>query len=330
MDTYLIIFYISLALILVIYIFVFLCILVKIPNNISNFKHGYYAVNNNFKNIPNYYLLTGNRTDMLGSFAQGFIISIIKILYTDENPCIMVNVNKKLFTDWTQFKKISLSLLQDPNSKRYEYDKWKTVGSETMKDHVDARKMLIKNIFPIKINKNIRKFNNIVVKNSERQIKDGMLKHPEVMKFTKSFRETFIAKFLPKEFEDDNFVAIHFRAGDVLKQPKRFKPSSTYEKICKELKKNYSDSKIYVFTSKIPEPDSDDLEVFKKYANNIYQAQNYSTIQCWAIFMHCKVFVMSYSCTSVCPALFRDLNKITYYDKIDRPLPDNNWKYWHK
>ena len=330
MDNYLVIFYICLALILVLYMFILLFIILRIPNNISNFSHEYYTINSKFENISNYYLLTGNRTDMLGSFAQGFIVSIIKILYSEKNPCIMINVNKKLFTDWTHFNQISLNLMQDPNSKKYEYDKWKTVGSENMKDHINARKIIIKNLFPIKINKNIKKFQTISVKNSERQITNGMLKHPEVMKFTKSFRETFILKFLPKEFKDDNFAAIHFRAGDVLKQNKRFKHSSNYEKICKELKEKYSDTKIYVFTSKIPEYKSDNLEVFKKYANNIYQAQNYSTIQCWAIFMHCKILVMSYSCTSVCPALLRDLDKITYYDKTDRPLPDSNWHYWYK
>jgi hypothetical protein len=320
--------YIILGIFIPFYIAIIVFICLSLKQSRSNFRHEYYTIPLVFEDTGEHYLLKNNRTDMLGSFGQGFIVTIITLLAKNKNPHIMINKTKKLFTDWSDFNAIPLDLLQDPNSK-IEKDKWQTVGIENMKNHTDARRIFISNIFPNRVKQNISNIKEVKVKNTETQITDGMLRNPNVLKFTEMVRNNF-RKYLPSAFVNDNCIVIHYRAGDVLKQSKRFTHSSKYLKICKELKEKYPEIPIYVFTSKKPHVKSDNLEVFKKYAKSIFDASDYKTIECWAVFMHCRIFVMSYSCTSVTPALLRDLKNITYYDKIDRKLPDKSWKYWYK
>jgi len=297
-------------------------------NTKSTYQNNYYSIFDKSSNHEKYYLLQGNRTDMLGSYSQGFIVTIITLLCDESNNCnIIINKTPKLFDDWSHYEELEPERMQDPHSKIFQNNMLLILGNESKESHKIARKIMMNILFPHKVNKKIKDIEPINVENTELQIKPGMLQNINVIKFTRSIRNKF-EKFLPKSFANKEFIAIHYRAGDVLNYKSRFIHSSKYAKFCKYLKETFPSLKIYVFTSKKPEPETDDLSTFKKFADNIFEAHDYSTIECWTIFMHCKIFVMSRSCMSVSTALLRDVDNITYYGTKERPLPDKNWKYW--
>lgn len=297
-------------------------------NTISNFEHNYYSIMNKPSNHKTCYLLQGNRTDMLGSYSQGFVVTIITLLSKScNNTNIIIDKTPKLFSDWSDYEIMEPEYMQDPNYKNFEHNKLLILGKESKESHKNARKVVVDILFPHKANTTTKTIIPINVKNTELQIKPGMLENENVKKFTKHVRNNFL-KLLPFEFSKSDFIAIHYRAGDVLNSSSRFIHSSKYNNLCKYFKRVYPDYKIFVFTSKKPEPETDNLETFKNYAENIFEAQEYNTLQCWAIFMHCKIFVMSRSCMSVTTGLLRDTNNLTYYGTKERPLPDKNWKHW--
>lgn len=297
-------------------------------NTKSTYQNNYYSIFDKSSKHEKYYLLQGNRTDMLGSYSQGFIVTIITLLSDKSNNYnIIINKTPKLFDDWSHYEELDPEKMQDPHSKIFQHNMLLILGNESKESHKNARKTMMNILFPHKVNKKVKDIERINVENTELQIKPGMLQNSNVKKFTRSIRHKF-KKFLPKSFANEEFIAIHYRAGDVLNYKNRFIHSSKYASFCKYLKDTFPSLKIYVFTSKKPEPETDDLSTFKKFANNIFEADDYATIECWAIFMHCKIFVMSRSCMSVSTALLRDIYSITYYGTKERPLPDKNWKYW--
>lgn len=117
-------------------------------------------------------------------------------------------------------------------------------------------------------------------------------------------------------------VAIHIRRGDVSENGKhsgRFRPLSYYKNIVKIIRKQHPDYKIVIF-SEGERSDFDEMEC----DDNIELNLNGNLLETFHTMVESKIFVMGYSCLSLCAAILNK-NTIYYMKNIVRPL--EHWIY---
>lgn len=139
-------------------------------------------------------------------------------------------------------------------------------------------------------------------------------------------REDLLSKLPETTIDTSKLIAIHYRAGEIVKMKERFIHSSKYSSILKELREQYPHHKIIVFTGKLPPSDYDDLSTFD--GCEIYSNKP-NSLEIWRIFVESDVFVMGRSSYSYTPSLLRHSHQKTYYPKIGFWHPKlDHWDLW--
>ena len=146
--------------------------------------------------------------------------------------------------------------------------------------------------------------------------------------FNDKFKKLLIQKnkdnLIPIKDKDKNYiVAIHIRRGDVKNNNKwafRYTPNSYYLKIIDSIKKEHTNSKIYIFSESNSQESFDDfikLGCIMKLDTELIEAYNY--------FIQADLLVLASSAFSIVPAIYNQ-NKVIYtWNKYFQPL--KGWVY---
>ena len=127
---------------------------------------------------------------------------------------------------------------------------------------------------------------------------------------------------LPNKFQM-NYIAIHFRAGEICHMKERYLHSTQYSSVLQTLKQY--NLPIYVFTTK--PCTNDDMHAFTSNQCEIV-TDKIDGLTTWTIFMNATVFVMGKSSFSYVPGLLRPAPLKTFYTPFWHTKL-NSWTTWY-
>ena len=107
-----------------------------------------------------------------------------------------------------------------------------------------------------------------------------------------------------KKLDEEWYVAIHIRRGDVTKDGRwwfRYTPNSYYLNIIDIIQKERPDAKIYIFSE---EKTDDSFDDFIKKGCTMMLNTDINAIDAWIYFMKSNLFIMSSSLFAIVPALY--------------------------
>lgn len=202
---------------------------------------------------------------------------------------------------------------------------WKITGCGNKNDNINYRIICLNILFPydqkdigLNDSEKISSDINGMLDNKSIHEKTSLLGEKNNRAIFKRFR-TGLKRYLPCIYTQRSYVAIYFRAGDVINMSERYIHSSEYNNILKFIKKTY-DLPIFVFISNLPPTEKDDLLTFKKYGCKLVTSDMCDTLETLSVFIHANIFIMSKSSFSHVANLVRDhRHTLTFYRD-----------FWHK
>lgn len=267
------------------------------------------------------YIISTFRSDLLGAFLQGIFNQIITKSSTGN---IFLDISHNQLCNFSDY-----SENQNPNI-------WKITGCGNKNDNINYRIICLNILFPydqkdigLNDSEKISSDVNGMLDNKSIHEKTSLLDEKNNRAIFKRFR-TGLKRYLPCIYTQRSYVAIHFRAGDVINMSERYIHSSEYDNILKFIKKTY-DMPIFVFISTLPPTEKDDLLTFKKYGCKLVTSDMCNTLETLSVFIHANIFIMAKSSFSHVANLVRDhRHTLTFYrDFWHKKLHINNLT-WNK
>jgi len=265
------------------------------------------------------YVISNFRTDLLGSFIQGFLLHIID---KSEKYNILLDITNNKLTNLDGFKNQDIQKLKD----KFKDTKniFETIGTETEYDHINNRKKILDILFNYTIktnNKNFKHVSSDINHNLDSKSIEERTILLDNCKILENIREMIVFE-LPSfiiPLLNSGYIAIHFRSGEVTNMNDRYLHSSEYTNILKDIRK-FINLPIFVFMSDIPSTKVDNLDIFKKYNCTILTNTHSNTLNTIASFVYADIFIMARSSLSFVSSLIRNhKSQITFYKD-----------FWHK
>ena len=271
------------------------------------------------------------RTDLFGAAFQGVLITIFVLLSSGQHNIAMQvgdieDEDFGVFTSQTIHGEAGEAL-------------WSHVGTESSEDHGAARLAGRRILFPARCAWGLGTVYAVLhdAENANWRL-DGMsldertsvMDHPSVKAFVRRCSGSFLKKLPPELAElKSQYVAIHYRAGEITDMPERFLHSRSYAKLLRNLKRSHPELPVLVFTSKIPPPAVDDMRPFRENGAVIFTSRDSGTLQTVAAFLDARILVLARSSFSYSCGLLRDRERATtFYRAFWHKQAHRDWTLW--
>lgn len=252
------------------------------------------------------------RTDLLGSFTQHVLFA--KFYSNYKNKTLLINDISKLD---------NMSGFESQHKYISQYSK---VSSDSKDDHIRYRKKVCSSLIKYhtgnykssSLKKNIGGTYDI-----QRKICEIGINKVINDKTKKNIRQDLLNNLSSTQINTNNLIAVHFRSGEIINMQNRYIHSSKYSKILENLRKQYPNHKIIIFTGNLPPSEHDDFATFKGYEIHT----NTDVLELWTIFILADIFVVARSSFSHAPSLLRYNSQKTYYATFWHPKLES-WNTW--
>ena len=264
--------------------------------------------------VDNVHVIDTFRSDLLGAFMQNILVALLA--YTTDNTEVVLHINEKQVKNLSGFEKQA--------SARKTAALYRLVGNETKAQHIENRRICIDLLFPHKFSHRHKKVNVTFHHSPDNMLLDHMTleqRHALIEKHQPMLEQVCsrLSKYLPNDLRNKKYIAIHFRAGEVLvHSTHRFIHSSQYAQIANLLQT--FELEVFVFVSENPPASVDSMSAFKQCTIR----SGDSAIATIAAFVFAEVFVMAKSSFSYISSLLRDTRRKTYYIPFWHGKPHKN------